>query len=405
MYKSLSGMLIIYRQLSVLLAFLLIIEQNASVPAKPSRMLRERPMSRLPVFIFLLINFLTLSASWASACVPAHKGLEVKRHVQIDASSGPIFGRIVRFAAEPSFLRPKEVVLTFDDGPSPRITRSILKTLELYCAKATFFPVGRMALKHPSVMKEIVASGHTIGGHTWSHPLNLRKLSKSRVIEQIEKGFAAVALTAEQPIAPFFRFPGLNDDSRALRYLQQRGVATFSVDVVSDDSFTSRVDVLTTTTLSRVSARNGGILLFHDIKSVTAKALPDILKGLAERGFSIVHLKSKFALTPLTRYEDRFRQILEKRAKPVVSVSLDGLQGMIRPSFAVRPPVFEPPVTILAPGRKKIELASTRNKRIGNLAKSIQLRSWSDFINNDTYDPAKTLLSPSGLSPSGTSKN
>jgi len=342
-------------------------------------------MLRFSIVCFFLMNILAPMGAWA--CQSPQKELRVTRHVQIDASAGPIFGRIVRFASEPNFLKPKEIVLTFDDGPSPRITRSILKTLDRYCLKATFFPVGIMALKHPSVMKEIAARGHTIGGHTWNHPLNLRKLSKPQLIEQLEKGFAAVALATKQPIAPFFRFPGLNDDSRALKYLQKRGIATFSVDIVTDDSYKPDVDDLTQTTLSRISALNGGIVLFHDIKSVTAKALPRILDGLAERGFSVVHMTSKFALPPNTSYEKAFRPILKKRSKPVVSVSIDGLQGMIRPSFATRrEQIFKPPVTFLAPERKKVELASKRNERIENLTKSIRLRGWNGFINNGTDD-------------------
>ncbi|MEM9359295.1 MAG: polysaccharide deacetylase family protein, partial [Pseudomonadota bacterium] len=170
----------------------------------------------------------------AVACLNTDDALPTSRIVQVDASTGPMFGRISRFASEPQFLREKEVVLTFDDGPSPRLTNSILETLEKFCVKATFFPVGRMAIAYPHIVQAMAKQGHTIGGHTWSHPNNMRRLSDDAAESQIEKGFAAVAAAAGQPIAPFFRFPGLNDDGQALRYLQKREIATFSVDVVSD---------------------------------------------------------------------------------------------------------------------------------------------------------------------------
>ncbi len=325
-------------------------------------------------------------AAFAVGCVPGEQPLATSRHVQIDASAGPVFGAITRYAREPSFLRPKEVVLTFDDGPSPRLTRSILRTLDTFCAKATFFLVGRMAVAYPDIVRDIASHGHTIGAHTWSHPYNLRRLDKPAIAQQVEKGFAAISLAAGRPIAPFFRFPGLNDDGRALAYLQQRGVATFSVDVVSDDSYINEVGRLVQTTLSRVEAQQGGILLFHDIKSTTEQALPRILAGLRDRGYSLVHLTSKFAFTPQGNYEREFAALLKERtSEPVVSVSLRGLQGTVRPSPAhLSAP---PPVTFVAPQRKTVELAKTRDARLETLGKSITLRGWKSLIEGERDEP------------------
>ena len=60
-------------------------------------------------------------------------------------------------------------MLTFDDGPWPSNTRAVLDALAQHCTKATFFPIGKHALWHPEILKEVAAAGHTIGGHTWSH--------------------------------------------------------------------------------------------------------------------------------------------------------------------------------------------------------------------------------------------
>ena len=314
----------------------------------------------------------------AFACRDTSAALPTSRIIQIDASTGPMFGRISRFAREPQFLRDKEVVLTFDDGPSPRITRSILTTLEQFCAKATFFPVGRMALAYPQVMRRIAGAGHTIGAHTWSHPNNLRRLAPSAIEAQIERGFAAISVASGQPIAPFFRFPGLNDDGRALRYLQKRAVATFSVDVVSDDSFISDADELVKTTLNRIRQHGRGILLFHDIKSVTATALPRIMEGLRKSGFSVVHMTTKFTFVPLERFRTKMVQRLKESAKPTTKLSLAGFHGTVR---AHPEPSEQPiPVTHLAPAKRKIELAKLRAKRVRNLVQSIDGRAWSSII-------------------------
>jgi peptidoglycan-N-acetylglucosamine deacetylase len=256
------------------------------------------------------------SAARASCQSPGQaggqQGLGVARIVQIDASTGPLYGDITKFQRQASFLKPKEVVLTFDDGPLPWITKSILDTLERFCTKATFFSVGRMAMAYPETLREIMAKGHTLGTHTWSHPMNMRRLPIEQSTAEIERGFAAVAAAAGQPIAPFFRFPGLGDSGPMLSHLQRRNVATFTVDVVSNDSYIPSVERLTRETLAKVEQHNGGIMLFHDIKAVTAKALPGILAELQRRGYRVAHMTSKHAFVPDLRYAAEYTAQLAK---------------------------------------------------------------------------------------------
>lgn len=236
------------------------------------------------------------------ACQAAEGAIGVERVVEIDASTGPLFGNITKERKEPRFLRPKEVVLTFDDGPVPWITGPILETLARHCTRATFFSVGRMARAYPQTLQAVVEQGHTVAGHTWSHPLNLRRLSHDKAVAQIERGFSAIAAAVDGELAPFFRFPGLSDSGRLLAHLQDRGIAAFSVDVVSDDSFINDPDELARITLNRIRAASGGIVLFHDIKPSTAKALPKILDTLASEGFKVVHLRATQRLEPLAEY-------------------------------------------------------------------------------------------------------
>jgi peptidoglycan/xylan/chitin deacetylase (PgdA/CDA1 family) len=258
-----------------------------------------------------------------SACADPAKALGVDRVVEIDAANGPLYGEISVLQREENFLRPREVVLTFDDGPMPWITRSILDTLDRFCTKATFFSVGRMAIAYPDTVKDVLARGHTLGTHTWSHPLNLKRRGIDRAIDEIERGFAAVALAAGQPIAPFFRFPGLSDSDPMMAHLQQRGIAAFTVDVVSNDSYISSADRLATYTLAQIDQRNGGIILFHDIKSATAKALPVILNGLKQRGYRVVHMRAKAPLVPVTTYDADLMKLMAKdRSGPVAKPGL-----------------------------------------------------------------------------------
>jgi peptidoglycan-N-acetylglucosamine deacetylase len=233
-------------------------------------------------------------------CTDPSGGLGVARTVEIDASTGPIFGAYTKQTREPSFLNPKEVVLTFDDGPMPWITKSILDTLDKFCTKATFFSVGKMALAYPDMVKEVLARGHTLGSHTYSHPLNIARMKPEKAEDEIERGLAAVATAAGQPVAPFFRFPGLSDSSKLLGYLQSRRMAAFTVDAVSNDSYIHDKQRLIDHTLKEIAGAKGGIVLFHDIKTTTARALPEILAALKARGYSIVHMRPKDSAVPLS---------------------------------------------------------------------------------------------------------
>jgi peptidoglycan-N-acetylglucosamine deacetylase len=247
------------------------------------------------------------------SCAPG-QGLGVGRVIEIDTSTGPLYGDNTKYQKQSSFLQPKEVVLTFDDGPMPAITRSILDTLDKHCTKATFFHVGNMATAYPGDVRSVAAKGHTIGTHTWSHPLNIRRLKPEAALEEVERGFAAVAAAAGQPIAPFFRFPGLSDNEALLKHLQTRGVGTFTVDVISNDSYIHDADKLVRVTLERVEARQGGIMLFHDIKSSTARALPVILTELKRRGYTVVHMRSKHPFVPDPKYGPQFANVEAKVA-------------------------------------------------------------------------------------------
>lgn len=247
--------------------------------------------ARLVVIAFLILFAFPHGAR--AECSNPKMALGVSRVVEIDASTGGIYGSVTRQTKQPTFLKPKEVVLTFDDGPMPWITRSILDTLDRHCTKATFFEVGRMALEHQAVTQEVLARGHTLGTHTMTHPFNLPRMSETAAADEIERGFAAVGLAAGAPIAPFFRFPGLADSSALIDYMRTRGIAAFTVDVVSNDSYIADRSRLISRTLTAIEQRKGGIILFHDIKSVTAKALPDILAALKAHGYSVVQLRAK----------------------------------------------------------------------------------------------------------------
>ena len=136
------------------------------------------------------------AAAEEAACKKPENALGVSRIVEIDTKTGPLFGGFTKYEKEPRFLGPKEVVLTFDDGPMPKYTKPILDALDKFCTKATFFNVGQMAQAYPDMVKEVMgARPHGRHAHLVASD-NLRRPRLESAKDQIERGFAAVALAA-----------------------------------------------------------------------------------------------------------------------------------------------------------------------------------------------------------------
>src|SRR5215510_7009948 len=244
--------------------------------------------------------------------------LGLARTVEVDTAGGPGFG--FEQYKQYDFLVLKEVVLTFDDGPWPGNTRAVLDALAQQCVKAIFFPIGKHALWHPEILKEVVAAGHTVGGHTWSHaslaaggksrPRRGEKKgepepsSNARTIEEIEKGFSAVKLAIGADPAPFFRFPYLKDPKEAVEYLGSRNIAIFSHDLDSFDFKMHNPEEVVKSVMTKLERKGKGIILMHDAKSVTAKAIPTILSELKAKGYKVVHMRAKAPLATLPQWDE-----------------------------------------------------------------------------------------------------
>ena len=227
----------------------------------------------------------------ALACTPNRPGkLQMGRTITINTAGGAAHGSVSY--GETRLLRDKEVVLTFDDGPVARRTTAVLNALERHCVRATFFPVGRMAMARPGILRDAVRRGHTIGAHTWSHP-NLRRIGLARSRNEIQKGFAALEAIIGPRVAPLFRFPYLAESKRILAYVKSEDIASFSIDVDSGDTRGYGVSRVVRSTMTHLRRRGRGILLFHDSKLVTVRALPQILDRLAKEGYRVVHLETK----------------------------------------------------------------------------------------------------------------
>lgn len=202
-------------------------------------------------------------------------------------------------------LDDHEVVLTFDDGPLPPHTNSVLDTLASQCVKATFFMVGRMAKEFPEAVRRVHAEGHSIGTHSENHPFGFGDMQMERIKSEVEDGIAHVsaALGDDKHLSPFFRIPGLRTSDALESYLAERGLMLWSSDFLADDwRHISSAQVIKLA-LSRLEARGKGIMLLHDIQKRTQDALPVILRELKSRGYRIVHVEAATPDRPKTPTE------------------------------------------------------------------------------------------------------
>ncbi len=242
-------------------------------------------------------------AQGAGKCLNPN-ALGVSRTVEIDTTGGPGFGMEQYKAYD--FLNLKEVVFTFDDGPWPNNTRAVLEALAAHCTKATFFPIGKHAMWHPEILKEVAAAGHTVGSHTWSHA-NMTKLKGEKVAAELEKGFSAVKVAIGQSPQSFFRFPFLKDPKEAMEHLGKRNVAVFSHDLDSFDFKMKKADDVIKSVMSKLDKKGKGIILMHDLQTSTAQALPELLNRLKSEGYKVVHMRSKFPIETLPEYDDALK--------------------------------------------------------------------------------------------------
>jgi peptidoglycan/xylan/chitin deacetylase (PgdA/CDA1 family) len=182
-----------------------------------------------------------------------------------------------------------QIALTFDDGPHPTRTPRVLKILADAGIKATFFEIGRNAAAHPDVSRRVLAAGHTVGSHTFSHP-NMTRIPESHAETEVESGDASVslALGLKPGELPFFRFPYGAKTPVEQGFVQRRGNTTFFWNMDSLDWKIRDPHKLFLNVLAELDRAKRGIILFHDIHEQTIIVLPHVLAELHARGMKTV---------------------------------------------------------------------------------------------------------------------
>ncbi len=185
--------------------------------------------------------------------------------------------------------RGGRMAITFDDGPNGAHTSEVLRLLEAYDAKATFFVIGQNAEHDPALVREIEARGHAVGSHTYSH-VKLNEVPRATAVDEIERGHEALLATGVAD-SKLFRAPHGQKTFAVLRHLRRRGLRLVAWTAGVFDTDCPRSEIILER--SRRWVRPGSILLLHDGKrgherGAMTQALEGILRLARERGVALV---------------------------------------------------------------------------------------------------------------------
>lgn len=215
--------------------------------------------------------------------------------IQEDTSAGTPSEPVVEESSGQEEIH--KVYLTFDDGPSI-YTNDILDILDSYNVKATFFVVGKEGTSAEEALQRIVAEGHTLGMHSYSHKYKELYETMDSFTEDFEqiRDYIYQATGVESVC---YRFPGGSSNTVSeidmhdfIDYLDSRGVEYYDWNVSSGDggSMKLSVDTLLENCTKDIASRDTSIILLHDSaeKPTTVEALPDIIENILARPDTVI---------------------------------------------------------------------------------------------------------------------
>ena len=219
-----------------------------------------------------LASLALLTVAWGLWAYSGHRGSQ-------------LFGDIVQRVDTPQKL----VALTFDDGPMPGATERILALLDEHQVPATFFVVGEAVAQYPQQARAIVAAGHELGNHSWSHQRMVLK-SPAWVMDEIDR--TQQAIRAAGATGPVHFRPPYGKKLLVLPWvLRGRGQTSIMWDIEPESYGHVRSDPQAIAAHVLERAQPGSIILLHvmfSAREASVQAVPLIIEGLEARGYRFV---------------------------------------------------------------------------------------------------------------------
>lgn len=251
---------------------------------------------------------MAVAAMLVTACAQEASGPRPRGSIVDASGSGPqVHEPSLRIAPPDVTARPPRVpasynsvntsrpviALTFDDGPHPELTPKLLDLLRSQGVRATFYVIGRNVEAHPDIARRIVAEGHEIANHSWSHP-SLPSLSATRLRQEIGNTSDVIErVTGRRPTNMRPPYGAINERVRQTMFKDYgMDVVLWSVDPL--DWKRPGASVVANRLVE--GAAPGGILLAHDIHPGTIDAMPETIARLKAKGYAFATVSQLLAL-------------------------------------------------------------------------------------------------------------
>ncbi|WP_017620067.1 polysaccharide deacetylase family protein [Nocardiopsis gilva] len=177
----------------------------------------------------------------------------------------------------------KCIALTFDDGPAPR-TADLLDILDQRGVRSTFFMVGRQIERRPATVRLVNSRGHEVANHSANHP-DLTKLSKNEIRAEISE--VNKQIRREIGFTPTLMRPPYGETNATVKgVIEEFGMTQVLWNVDSEDWKDHDAETIERRVLA--DAKPSAVVLMHDIHNTTIEAVPEIIDGLAARGYTMV---------------------------------------------------------------------------------------------------------------------
>jgi peptidoglycan/xylan/chitin deacetylase (PgdA/CDA1 family) len=212
---------------------------------------------------------------------------------QGEASPSPAQRRTMQYSYNSVQTTEPVVALTFDDGPHATNTPKLLDLLKSKGVKATFFVVGQNVQEYPDIARRIVAEGHEIANHSWSHVAYTR-ISEASARSQTQRTQEAIKKATGVDAANFRPPYGAITAGQKKWLYEDYQLRTIIWSVDPFDWKRPGSSVVAQRLIS--GAHPGAILLVHDIHAPTIAAMPRTLDGLLERGYRFVTVSELLAM-------------------------------------------------------------------------------------------------------------
>lgn len=250
-------------------------------------------------FVKTATPILAVAAMLVAACAqesgaPYAAGQRHAPSISVGAS-GPVDPRPPRRPASYNSVKTSRPILalTFDDGPHPEFTPKLLDILRHEGVRATFYVIGRNVETYPEIARRIVAEGHEIANHSWSHP-PLTSLGAARLHKEISSTSDVIQrVTGRRPRNMRPPYGAVNDRVRQAMFNEHGlDVIMWSVDPL--DWRRPGAEVVRRRLVDGASP--GGILLAHDIHAGTIEAMPGTIRDLKAKGYGFATVSQLLAL-------------------------------------------------------------------------------------------------------------